>query len=179
MNSPLLFAAAAYADAVVAEKVTQYAISETRAADLAKIRHFEDHMRQREQIQFRTEHAFHAGMYARTVRIPSGVVFTSVLIKRATLLILNGSCDVLVGSTGVRFEGYNVIPASAGRKTVYVTRSAIELTMIFPSNSRTVAEAEAEFTDEGDILLSRTNQDDIVIVTGEHLCLESLPQPRS
>jgi len=137
----------------------------------------EQYIRQYPQLVFPTEHLFHAGLYSRTVRIPAGVVFTSVFIKIPTLLILNGTCDVLVGNAGVRFEDYNVIPAQAGRKTAYITRSPVELTMIFATKARTVEEAESEFTDEGDSLLSRVNENDIVVT--EAACLESQPQPRS
>jgi hypothetical protein len=51
--------------------------------------------------------------------------------------------------------GYNVIQASAGRKQIYVTREETAITMIFPSNAKTVEEAEEEFTDEAEMLLSR------------------------
>lgn len=173
MNAPMIFAAAAYADAVVKER----SIDPSSEESIQKVRLAEQHIRQFVQTEFVTEHVFHAGMYARTVRIPAGVVFTSVLIKVPTLLILRGSCDVLMGSVGVHCEGYNVITAEAGRKTAYITRSDIELTMIFPTTARTVEEAEAEFTDEADNLLSRLNDNDIVVT--EAACLESQPQPRS
>lgn len=153
------------------------ALSSTRDESIRRIRQLEESLRQREQIEFSTQHVFHAGLYSRTVRIPAGVVFTSVLIKIPTLVILNGTCDVLTGSTGLRFEGYNVLSGSAGRKTAYITRTDVELTMVFPTSAKTVEEAEAEFTDEADTLLSRTNENDIVMT--EAACLESPPQPRS
>lgn len=130
---------------------------------LVKIKLLEEKIGDLKQIQFRTEHVFHAGMYARTIRIPPATAFISVLIKRATLLILRGTCDILCGERMIRFQGYNVIPADAGRKTVYFTRTAVELTMIFPSNAKTVEEAEAEFTDEAESLMSRTQENDIVV----------------
>lgn len=139
-----------------------------------KVRQFEDKVRERPQVDFITEHVFHAEMYARTVRIGPNVVFTSVLIKRATLLILNGTCDVLAGDEWVRMTGYNVLPAETHRKQIYVTRSDVELTMVFPTEAKTVEEAESEFTDEGDNLLSRKQESDIL-----RPCLELQPQPRS
>lgn len=157
-----------------------YSAASIRAASveaIAKVRSLEDRIREEKQIQFCTEHVLHGGMYSRTVRIPAGVVFTSVLIKCPTVLILNGTCDVLVGDMGVRFEGYNVIACEAGRKTAYITRTQVELTMLFPSSAKTVAEAEAQFTDEVEQLLSRTNKNDIVIT--ESPCLESQQQPLS
>ena len=142
---------------------------------VAKVTALEKIIQERPQVEIRTEHTFHAGMYARTVRVPAGVVFTSVLIKRATLLILNGVCDILAGSQGRRMEGYHVLSAAAGRKQVYISRSNLELTMIFPTEAKTVEEAEAEFTDEADILLSRKQQSGIV----DTPCQASPPQPRS
>ena len=146
----------------------------TSPQTLDQLRMIEEKILRCEQFQFKTQHVFHAGMYARTVRIPAGVFFTSVLIKCPTLLILNGTCDVLMGSTIVRFDGYNVIPAAAGRKTAYITRSPIELTMIFPTQARTVEEAEAEFTDEVENLLSHWNENDMV-----NTCREYQLPPRS
>jgi hypothetical protein len=149
----------------------------TDGETVEKIESLESRIREHAQIEFVTEHAFHAGMYARTVRIPAGVVFTTVLIKIPTLLVINGTCDVLCGRTGFRVTGYHVLSAVAPRKQVYITRSAVELTMIFPTQARTVEEAEAEFTDEGDSLLSRVNENDIVVT--EAACLESQPQLHS
>lgn len=143
--------------------LTVFEIPATSPETVGKVRLLEDKIRDHEQIEFTTEHVFHAGMYVRTVRIPAGVMFTSVLIKCPTVLILNGTCDVLVGDMGVRLEGYNVIACAAGRKTVYLTRAAVELTMMFASNAKTVEEAEAEFTDEAEMLLSQTNENDIVM----------------
>jgi hypothetical protein len=142
---------------------------------IAKVRRLEDEVRQAPQIEFVTEHVFHAGMYARTVRIGPNVVFTSALIKCATILIIHGDLLVLAGDEMVRMNGYCVLPAEAGRKQVYITGSDVELTMIFPSGAKTVEEAEEQFTDEAENLLSRTNENDIVMTS----CLESPQLPRS
>ena len=110
------------------------------------------------------EHSLHAGMYARTCRLAPWMVITSVLIKIPTLLIVNGDCVVLAGDKWHEIMGYNVIPASAGRKQIYVTREETEITMVFPSNAKTVEEAEREFTDEYENLLT-TRQKEV------NLCL--------
>jgi hypothetical protein len=60
-----------------------------------------------------------------------------------------------------------VIPASAGRKQVFVSRSTVTITMLFPTLARTVEEAEAEFTDEAAGLLSRRQDANTVVITGE------------
>src|ERR1039458_5225506 len=73
-------------------------------------------------------------------------------------------------------EGYNVIPCSAGRKQVFLARSPLELTAIFPLKAETfsldprqaIYEAEAEFTDQAEDLLSRRQENhDIITITRE------------
>ena len=133
---------------------------------IEKVMAVEDRIREHEQVNIRTEHIFHAGMYIRTVRLAPFTVFTSALIKVSTLVIVNGSCNLFVGDAWIQLDGYNVVPADSGRKGIYVTYGPVEITMIFPSNAKTVEEAESQFTDEPDCLLSRTRDDDIVVFTG-------------
>jgi hypothetical protein len=106
-------------------------------------------------LQVEMQHTLHAGMYARTARLAPMMLFTSVLIKIPTMLIVSGKCRVFAGDRWYTIEGYNVIPASAGRKQIYATLEPTELTMIFPTDAKTVEEAEAQFTDEASDLLSR------------------------
>ncbi len=106
-------------------------------------------------LQVEMEHTLHAGMYARTCRLAAYQVITSVLIKIPTLLIVDGDCIVLAGEGWKDLTGYNVLSAMAGRKQIYVTRSETAITMVFPSNAKTVEEAEDEFSDESANLLSR------------------------
>lgn len=120
-----------------------------------------------EQIDLATEHILHGGMYARTIRLQPGVIITGALIKIPTLLIFKGHADVLLGDEWVEMEGSCVLCGIAGRKQVFVTRSDTELTMIFPTQAKTVEEAEAEFTDEADRLMSRRSARDVVVITGE------------
>ena len=101
------------------------------------------------------EHTLHAGMYARTARVAPGMAFTSVMIRIPTIIVISGSCAVVVGDKWRFLEGYNVVPASAGRIQAYVTFTETAITMIFPSNAETIEQAEAEFTDEAADLLSR------------------------
>jgi selenocysteine-specific translation elongation factor len=106
-------------------------------------------------LQIKMEHSLHAGMYARTCRLAAYQVITSVLIKIPTLLVVNGDCVVLAGDEWRELTGYNVLNAPSGRKQIYVTRGETEITMVFPSNAKTVEEAEDEFSDESANLLSR------------------------
>lgn len=107
------------------------------------------------QASIETLHVIHAGMYARTVQIPAGVLITGTLIKRATLLILHGDAVVYLDGEAVEVHGYNVVPADANRKQAFLALTETSLTMIFPSSARSIEEAEAEFTDELELLASR------------------------
>ncbi len=139
------------------------------ARTIARVRQLEDGLLRLPQVPIPTEHVLHAGLYARTVTIPAGVVVTGVLVKRATLLIAQGDVVVFVGggigqaapcedvsSAGkMRLSGYNVVPAAAGRKQAFLAESEVRLTMVFPTAAATIEAAEAEFTDEVEALASR------------------------
>lgn len=108
------------------------------------------------QVPLKTEHAFHAGLYARTIRVPAQTILPSALIRIPTLVILEGHAEVYIGEAApLALKGYNVLPASAGRKLVYVTHSLVNITMLFATDATTVEAAEREFTDEYALLGSR------------------------
>ena len=143
-----------------------HALPPTTPEIMEKIALVEARIRPHEHtLQVQMEHHLHAGMYARTCRLAPWMVITSVLIKIPTILIIHGDCVVLAGDKWHEITGYNVIPASAGRKQIYMTREETEITMIFPSDAKTVEEAEREFTDEFENLLT-TRQKEV------DLCLE-------
>lgn len=120
------------------------------------------------QVPITTEHMIHGGLYLRTVRLPAGVRITGALVKRATALIVHGDAVAYLGEETIRLCGYNVLPASAGRKQVFVALSETVLTMILPTDAKTVDEAERQFTDELEILASRRDPDsNQIVVTGE------------
>jgi hypothetical protein len=125
-------------------------------AAIAQVRALEAEALKLPQVDIATSHVFHAGVYARTIVIPAGVLLTGALIKCATLLIVSGEVFVFLddeGATG--FSGYTVLPASAGRKVAFFARTDTHLTMIFATDAADVAEAEGEFTGEPELLLSR------------------------
>lgn len=115
----------------------------------------------RPQVPVRIEHEFWAGVYARTAYITAradgkATLFTGALIKPPTLLIMEGEALIYVGEDDpVHMSGYNVIRAAAGRKQAFVAPGDLKLTMIFATSATTVAEAEAEFTDELGLLTTR------------------------
>lgn len=124
-------------------------------ADVGKVAQLESFMRGLDQVAIATRHHFHAGLYARTIRIPAGVVITGALIRIPTLLILSGHATVFIGGDSVELAGYHVLPGQAGRKQVFAAHADTDLTMLFATTATTVEQAEAEFTDEADSLASR------------------------
>lgn len=124
-------------------------------------------MLQMPQVPLATQHLFHGGMYARTIRLAAETVVAGALIRVPTLLVVQGTADVWDGCRWRRIEGYTVLPGRAGRKQVFVARSDVAMTMLFPTQALTVEDAEREFTDECEQLMSRTSTTDAVWVTGE------------
>lgn len=136
--------------------------------DIAKVRALESAALELPQVDIPTAHVFHAGVYARTIIVPAGVVLTGAFIKCATLLILNGDAIVFLDGEGVEFVGYHVLPAAAGRKQAIAARRDTTLTMIFATAATTVEAAEEQFTDEAHLLFSRLpSAVNTIIVTGE------------
>lgn len=138
-------------------------------AAIDKVRQLESLASERPQVAIMTEHVLHAGMYARTIRIPADTMITGVLVKLATLLIVQGDAVAYIGEDEpMRLRGYTVLPASKGRKQAFVALAETHMTMLFPTAARSVEEAEHEFTDETDILLSRRDVgNNHVVITGE------------
>lgn len=137
-------------------------------ADIAQVRALEVVVLTAPQVSIPTHHVIHAGMYARTIMVPAGVVLTGALIKCATVLILNGDAVAYINGEPVEFTGHNVLPASAGRAMAIVAQTDTAMTMIFPTDAATVAEAEDQFTDEAAHLSSRLpSAVNTIIVTGE------------
>jgi hypothetical protein len=134
---------------------SEHVIAPMSSAAIAKVRALEAQALKLPQVPIETTHVLHAGLYARTIKIQAGVMITGVLIKIPTLLIVSGK--VLMYSEGGAREisGYHVLQAAAGRKQSFVALEDSDMTMLFATRARTVAEAEAAFTDETDALLSR------------------------
>lgn len=115
-----------------------------------------------------TMHTLHAGMYARTVRIPAGSLLVGVFIKIPTVLVVSGCAKVFNGEAAMLIRGHSVIAASAGRKQAFLALEDTHVTMAFPTRAASVQEAEDEFTDEADLLLSRKEgYDNFIEITGE------------
>lgn len=135
---------------------------------VGKIKRLEVEVSTLPQAEIHTDHVIHAGLYARTICIPAGALLVGALIKRATLLIACGKFDVFMEDDSVLLEGYHVIPASAGRKQAFLAHEDTRLTMLFGTNAKTIEQAENEFTDEAEKLMSRFSPNsNTVTITGE------------
>lgn len=123
--------------------------------EVAKVSCLEEALLTVPQVEIKTTHKFHAGVYARTIKIPEGVLLTGALIKIPTVLILSGDATVYIGDQSVRMTGYHVLTGSQGRKQAFATHRDTWLTMIFATEANTIEEAEQQFTDEVEMLGSR------------------------
>lgn len=91
--------------------------------------------------------------------------------KVPTTVVLSGTMFAFVGMSWKRFDGFNVIAASKGRKQIFATpewntEDAV-ITMSFRTDAKTVEEAENEMTDEAELLMSRRSDGDSVLITEE------------
>jgi len=127
--------------------------------EVDSVREFENFVLGLPQEHIPTDHVFHAGMYARTIKIPAGVVLTGAEIKIPTILIISGD-TLIYGEKGpVRYSGYHVCLGQRGRKQAFCALSDTYLTMLFPTDATTTDEAERQFTDEYEKLFSRKERE--------------------
>ena len=101
------------------------------------------------------------------MRVAAGVVIVGALLQVPTILVVSGHVSLLAGDSWVDIDGYGVLPGSSFRKAVIVTRSAAEMTSLFPTAARTVEDAEREMTAEHNQLMSRSSETDTIRITGE------------
>lgn len=145
---------------------TRPVIPAMSAKAIRAVRALEEKVLALPQVPIATRHVLHAGMYARTICVPAGVLITGAHITIPTLLILSGHATLFIGDEDVELTGYAVIPASAGRKQAIYAHADTLLTMLFPTAARTVEDAEQEFTDEPERLGSRRAPNHVT-TTGE------------
>jgi hypothetical protein len=148
--------------------VTGNRIPAMSSSAIAKVNALADFSRQHDQIKINTHHIIHGGMYGRTISIPAGVMLTGVFIKVPTILVINGDVTVFADNESFRLSGFNAIAASANRKQAFIAHADTAMTMVFTTDATTVAQAENEFTDEADSLMSRNEDaENFIIITGE------------
>ena len=115
------------------------------------------------QVAFKTHHVLHAGMYCRTVMITAGTFIVGAKIKKPTLVTICGSARLFIPTGPVDLSGYAVLPGMPDRRMALLALEDTHLSMTFVTQAKTVQEAEAEFTDETEDLLSRVNENEITI----------------
>ncbi len=123
--------------------------------ELNKIRFMENEILKAPQVKIATDHIIHAGVYARTIVVPAGVILTGSLMKIPTLLIINGDFLLFAGDKTIELKGYNIFTGSANRKQIGVAVTDTSVTMIFATKAKTIEEAENAFTNEAHLLFSR------------------------
>ena len=105
--------------------------------------------------EIRTEHHLHAGVYSRTIYVPAGVAVVGLTVKVPTQLIACGHFRLTDGDKTVEMQGMHVLDGAAGRRAAVYAITPSAFTMLFATEAKTVEEAENEFTDEPERLLTR------------------------
>lgn len=108
------------------------------------------------EVEIPCEQHLHAGFYSRTIFIPKDTVAVGVTILKDTQLVISGHVLMNDGIHVVEIEGYRVLECKAGRAQIARTLEDTYMTMSFATDAKTVREAEDEFTDEPEQLLTRT-----------------------
>jgi hypothetical protein len=139
------------------------------AAEVDKVRELEAKLEQMPQLELTTHHIIHGGTYSRTVMMPAGSALTGALLTIPTSVIVCGRATVFIGERTLELDGYNVLPASAGRKQAFYAHTDVWLTMFCATDLQTVAEIEDSMTDEAGRLLSRrvAAENNLITITGE------------
>lgn len=106
-------------------------------------------------IALRTEHHLHAGVYSRTIYAPAGAAVVGLTIRVPTQLIACGHFRITDGGRTTELRGLHVLDGAAGRRAAVYAIENSAFTMVFATNAKTVEEAENEFTDEPERLLTR------------------------
>ena len=144
------------------------ALVETELEVIEYLTSAQNEMLKEEQVPIFTEHVLHGGMYARTITMPPWTRLIGAYIKVPTIVVTVGEGLVSVGMKARWVRGYQVIAGSAKRKQAFVTLGQpLVITAMFPTQAKTVAEAEAEFTDEAELLLSRRQDLNKITITEE------------
>lgn len=153
----------------MANEIVERNIATMSIEEINKVRSLENQLIDMPQTKIATHHILHAGMYARTITVPAGVILTGSLMKIPTLLIIQGEFLLFAGDKTIKLTGYNTFTGGANRKQAGVAVTDTHVTMIFVTDAKTIAEAEEEFTDETNLLFSRyPDAENHITITGEN-----------
>ena len=121
---------------------------------------------------FETWHTLHGGTYTRTVKLKKGEAIVGALIKVPTTLIIHGSMHLYIGNKVEEIDGFSVIVAGKNRKQIMYALEDTYVTMRFYTRATSVQDAEKEFTDDADRLVSRLETSINHIIIGGLICQE-------
>jgi hypothetical protein len=107
------------------------------------------------QVDLSTANLIHAGMCARTIFIPAGVMLTGALTNLDNICITSGDITVTTDDGTVRFTGYHVLPATKGNKRAGIAHADTYWTTVWKTDLTDITEIEDEMTNESEILQSR------------------------
>lgn len=107
------------------------------------------------QINLRTQHIVHAGMSARTIFIPADSALTGALTNCDNICVVYGDISVTTDAGVKRFTGFNVIPATKGKKRAGVTHADTWWTTLHVTSLTDIREIEDEMTSESSRLQTR------------------------
>lgn len=107
------------------------------------------------QRQIETEHRLHGGIYSRTLRVPAETLVVGLPIIVETQLVCQGHFVLTDGIQSKEFNGYHILEGRSGRRAAVRTLTDCVFTMIVATKATSVEEAENEFTNEPERLLSR------------------------
>jgi hypothetical protein len=107
------------------------------------------------QVEIKTEHLVHGGMYARTIFIPAGTLLTGAMMNVDNICVMSGDISVTTDEGTVRMTGFHIVPASAGFKRAGFAHADTYWTTLMPTDKTDVSEIEDEMTDESDMLQTR------------------------
>lgn len=138
--------------------MTSLDLPRATSATIARLEAIESELAKRPQVFIPVEQKIYAGMYARTICIPKGVIATGVVIEIPTILVLNGHCRFNSGDKVYEFKGHYVLEGEPHRKQICVALEDTYMTMLFPTEAKTVEEAENEFTSEVNKLQTRKQE---------------------
>ena len=97
----------------MANEIAERKISTMSIDEVNQVRMLENGLLSMPQIKIATYHILHAGMYARTITVPAGVVLTGSLMKIPTLLIIQGEFLLFAGDKTISLNGYNTYTAGS------------------------------------------------------------------
>lgn len=97
------------------------------------------------QEQIELKELLHCGMYLRLVKIPAGAVCVGKEVQVPTVSVVIGDITVSTDNGIQRLQGWNCLPALAGKKRIGVAHTDTYWATVNTTTADTAATAVAEF----------------------------------